>query len=206
MGSGGVFSIRRKTSSPFSWSVSFGVSGMFPSRQQFKFQIAPTDRQLWAIGMVAVTWTLIENIMQLVASGLCKDDAEALTKFEQTRSFKIRLELLKAIIEQKMASPHKEVFLALVQETKATQQLRDRIIHGTWGGEEQNSPVSPFNWMKPHPPFQWKLDFGGIKKVAIRIDGLLAQWYEAILKGETGDNILMSDALQRKCRKPSPSP
>lgn len=178
---------------------------MFPSRQQFKFQIAPSDRQVWAIGMVAVNWTLIETIMQMVASGLCKNDAEALGKFEQTRSFKIRLDLLKAIVEQNMAPPHKENFLALVQETKATQQLRDRIIHGIWGDEGPGSVASPFNWMKPHQPFEWKLDFGSIKKVALRIDDLSAQWYEAIMRGESGDNILMSDALQRKCRKPSPS-
>ncbi len=178
---------------------------MFPSRQQFKFQITPSDRQLWAIGVVAVTWTLIENEMQMVVSGLCRDDPESLATFEKTRSFKIRLGLLKAMVEQKMASPHKENFLALIQETKATQQLRDRIIHGIWGDEAPGTLASPFNWAKPYQPFEWKLDFGGIKKVALRIDGLAAQWYEAILLGESGDNILMSDALQRKCHKPRQS-
>jgi hypothetical protein len=58
--------------------------------------------------------------------------------------------------------------------------------------------------MKPHPTFEWRLDFGAIRAVAERIEVLINMWIHAALAGEPkGPDILMSDALKRKLRTPS---
>jgi hypothetical protein len=171
---------------------------MFPNRKKFKFQITPTDRQLWAIGVVATTWTLLDNHLQLSAETIAGHGNAECEQYQATRSFKIRLDLLKALMEARVKLPHKDNFLKLIIEIKDAQLQRDRIIHGAWGEKEYGSGSEAFNWMKPHPKFQWKLDFGSIKKVAVLIDDLAFRWQMEVISGESGDNILMSDALKRK--------
>lgn len=175
---------------------------MFPSRAKFKFQIVPSDRQLWAIGLVVVSWTLIEQTMQMIAYGLSAENSEERNQFDQNRAFKKRLDLLEDMIKAEMRSPYREAFLALLAETRNAQDLRDKIVHNTWGGDghQGGDARGVFNWSKPNPIFDWKLDFGGIKAVATRIDQLGYSWQMAIIEDEYGSNILMSEALQRKRR------
>ena len=37
------------------------------ARKKLRFQITPSDGQLWAIGMVAVQWTAIESFITVFA-------------------------------------------------------------------------------------------------------------------------------------------
>lgn len=173
---------------------------MLPSKDKFKFQVAPSDRQLWAIGLVVVTWTHIEQLIQVVAHSLTTETSPERIEFNQTRAFKLRLDQVKAIIEAELRPPYRETFLNLVAETRITQDLRDKIVHNSWGGggTDGSDARGVFNWSKPRPAFDWKLDFGGIKAVAVRIDALAYAWNIAVIEDETGSNILFSAALQRK--------
>jgi hypothetical protein len=61
-GAGGVLSIRLKTSSPFSWSVSFGVSGMtFEDDPWVKENSGLGIARLHALGNVAINWNRCER-------------------------------------------------------------------------------------------------------------------------------------------------
>jgi hypothetical protein len=181
---------------------------MFPSRKKFRFHITPSDRQLWAIGIVAVTWTLLDNLLQVSASALAGDDKAIKEQYDSVRSFKIRIDILKDLIETRMREPFRQQFLDLVTEIKNAQVLRDRIIHGSWGDNGRLLIDDPeargaFNWLQPHPPFDWKLDYGKIKEVAERVDDLAFRWSHAAISGEIGSDIKLSDALRNKLHKPS---
>lgn len=156
--------------------------------------------------MVTVTWTLLDNLLQTSAHAIAGEASEERTQYDQTRSFKIRMDLLQALVEARMAQPYKERFLAMIVDIRNLQIQRDRIVHGSWGDDGKTLDEPPeargaFNWMKPHPPFEWKLTFGDIKAVATRIDDMTARWINAALEGATGDPVLMSDALRQKLRK-----
>jgi hypothetical protein len=175
---------------------------VFPNRKAFKFQITPSDRQLWAIGTVAITWTLLENLLQTSAHAIAGADSPEKEKYEETRSFKIRLDILEALVGARVKSPHRERLLSMVVEIRNLQLQRDRIIHGSWGDgrEPAAGPEArgAFNWLKPHPPFEWKLNFGDIMAVALRIDEMTYRWVNTALDGATGDPILLSEALRQK--------
>jgi hypothetical protein len=47
------------------------------ARKKFNFNVAPSDRQLWAIGMVIVQWTSIEQMVK-VPVGLVNDQERVL--------------------------------------------------------------------------------------------------------------------------------
>lgn len=192
---------------------------MFPSRSKFRFQIAPSDRQLWAIGLVVVQWSQVEMFMTVVAHGLTEDDPAARAEYNDTPNMKIRHRLLRALTEAKVMEPWRAELLRLVDRIGQTQQERDRIVHGNWeaqGGSLPHDPVANkvFSWQKPRPAFDWKLTYQTIIEVARKIDAISADLFEFMLRAHGGPTVeasgekhfLSSDALKRISRKPGPSP
>ena len=182
---------------------------MYPSRKDFNFRIAVSDPQLWAIGMVATTWTMVERTVRLIFFHLTEKDSEEQKLFNRTYSFAQKLDQLEAVIRDKMKPQYVEIFLKLINETRNTQNLRDRIIHNMWGDEGKtdgpeaeinDKEVSNFDWMSPRPPNDWKLDFEKIKAIAIRIGNLSHGLMMATIIDEKGEKIIMGDALRRKMR------
>lgn len=144
---------------------------MFPTRKKFQFQVTPSDRELWAIGMVAVQWSLLENWMNTCVIGLVQFDPEARKVYDQTHSLEARIEQWRHLAKTEMLEPYRSSMLALINRVAETKQMRDRIIHGTWSS---NDPVATVTMGgKPKHPFQWRLNYGKIKEVAHRIDSMM---------------------------------
>jgi hypothetical protein len=179
---------------------------MLPSRKDFKSFPAPSDRQLWAIGVVAVAWSYFESHLHTAATAIFDDEPETKEKFEQMRSMQTRLNMVQAGIDAKMIEPHRSRFLTLLKDARDCQQMRDRIIHGTWnsvGDDPISDPQSDrvFNWLKPRHTYEWKLDFGKIKGVALRIDQLCVNWCNSVIAGTPpSDHILFSEAVKLKLK------
>jgi len=176
---------------------------VFPKRDAFRFQVLPSDRQLWAIGMVTVTWSHLEGLLQVCAQSLAGEGSEDARLYEATRSFKLRLEILERL-SSRLRQPYRSSLEHLLVDIRNAQQQRDRIVHSSWGGDAVRTDgpqaTGAFNHFKPHPAFEWTLDFGGIKAVAVRIDAITRQLFELIIDGTTGPTLL-SDALKAKMAK-----
>ena len=179
---------------------------MLPSKDKLnlKSPVMLTDNQLWAVGLVVATWTQVENWLKIVAHGLTAEGSPQRKEFDETLPFRTRLDLVKAMILDQLRSPYRQDFMPIITETRNCQYLRDKIVHNTWGDSGSDTPTYLFNWMKPDAVFDWKLDFGGIKTVAVRIDALAYSWQTAVLADERiGEGMtLVADALNRKRHTP----
>ena len=190
---------------------------MFPSRKKFRFHVTPSDQQLWAIGMVAVQWTLLEGHIKVIAHGLYGNDAAARAEFDRMLVFRHRLRMVRDLIERKIMAPFKTDLLAIVDRMGSLAGERDKIIHGTWSSNKPLHPemdVTPFNeatevsgTAKPKPAFEWKLTFDRILDTALKIDTVSFDLmnYLASVVGKP-PQFLMSDALKRISRKPDQNP
>ncbi len=181
------------------------------ARKKFSFQVAPSNRQLWAIGMVAVQWAAIEQWMNLIVIGLTHDAPEVREEYGKTWSFSARIDFWELLAQTHVIEPWRTKMLAAINETRQVQELRDKIIHGTWGDKKASSTIgNPVadrvsNWSKPHHPFEWKADYGTILKVALRVDALHQMLFPFLRTTATPDEFITSDeALRRISRKPTP--
>jgi hypothetical protein len=181
------------------------------ARKKFKFQVEPSDRQLWAIGMVAVTWTAIEFMVTTQVHALTDTGSAERKAFDSTRSMDLRLDQWDELVRQKIIEPWQNTLRGLVNEARHVKDMRDKIIHGMWGGK-QNDPKLPdsgteahgaFRFGKPHAPFSWQLNYGDILKVALRIDTLQLNLFEFCFEAaevKPGETFVFSDALKRISR------
>jgi hypothetical protein len=181
---------------------------MITARNKLRFQIAPGDRQVWAIGMVAIQWTLIENWNTSLGIGLTEitGDKAAREQFDQTRPFSSRLEQVEALAELHLQVAAWATLRALFLRIKDAKFMRDRIIHGTWSGAPNAVNLSTFHWNKPQQPFEWKLDYTGILKVVRLIDELAHGLSMFLINNAGGktDSITLQDALRHTRRTQDP--
>jgi hypothetical protein len=181
---------------------------MFPSRKKFRFQVTPSDSQLWAIGMVAVQWSLLEGHLK-AAHGLCGDDAATREKFDQTLVFRLRLRMVRDLIDRTIMEPFRNDLIAIIDRTGALALERDRIIHGTWSSSkpppakpDEPGPLDEATEVSgsanPKPAFEWKLTYERLLETARKIDSLHGELmnYLARIVGNP-PTFLMSDALRR---------
>jgi hypothetical protein len=88
-------------------------------------------------------------------------------------------ELTKQLVQPAWQTP----LLDLINKIRQTQDMRDKIVHGTWSDKENAQEITteahgPFSWGKPGHGFSWKLDYQGILGVALRIDSLHKEMLE----------------------------
>ena len=182
---------------------------MITARNKLRFQIAPGDRQVWAIGMVAIQWTLIEKWITTFGIGITEVTGEkaAREQFDITRAFNMRLDQVEALCERHLQPATWATLRAIFLRIKDAKVQRDRIIHGAWSGTPTGTKLSVFSWEKPQHAFEWKLDYGGTLKVVKLIDDLAHQLFLFMLsnKGEMTTEFTLQDALRHTLRKPDPS-
>lgn len=187
------------------------------ARKKFQFNIAPSDRQLWAIGMVVVQWSSVEQMVKVFVHSFTDEnesDDPVRKEFDLTRSLASRLDQWEKLTKQYVQADWLQPMLDLINETRHLADMRDKIIHGAWSDKENaltaaHEAHGPFSWGKPGHPFSWKLDYGGILKVALRIDQLQYQMFQLALKasgvGNSGADFRIGSALRRLQNLPNRS-
>ena len=156
------------------------------ARKKFNFNVAPSDRQLWAIGMVIVQWTSVEQMVKVFVHALTNENDPndpVRRRFDTTRPMQARLDQLAELTKQLVQPSWQTPLLDLINQIRQVQDMRDKIVHGTWSDKENAQEVSteahgPFSWGKPGHPFSWKLDYQGILGVALRIDSLQKEMFD----------------------------
>ena len=179
------------------------------ARKKFRTNVVPSDRQLWAIGMVVVQWTALEQMVKAYVHSFSdeNDPDDPIRKlFDSTRPMSKRLDQWEDLAKQRIQSAWLQPMLELVNETRQLADSRDKIIHGTWSDKENartasNEAHGPFSWGKPGHPFSWKLDYNGIMQVALRMDKLYHEMLSFAIKASgvdtSGADFRLSTALRR---------
>jgi hypothetical protein len=159
-------------------------------RKEFFFHIEISDNQLWAVGMVVVQWGLIEQLITIITHALVGDDTAKRDGFNKTWAHAKRIAMMEELASAKLREPFLSQFQSFVAEIKNIQDIRDKIVHGSWGHEgddAKKNPPDPNNpqassvghFGPPHAPFKWRASFGELQKVVKRIDALhksITQW------------------------------
>lgn len=181
------------------------------ARKKFQINVVPSDRQLWAIGMVVVQWTAVEQLVKAFVHA-CSDennpDDSDRRKFDSTRSMQLRLDQWAELTATRIQQAWRRPIQDLISETRQVLDMRDKIIHGTWSEKENAQTVTheafgPFSWGKPGSPFSWKLDYGGIIQVALRIDSLQKAMLDFALKANgTAQAVFTVGQALRKIQLP----
>jgi nucleoside-diphosphate-sugar epimerase len=176
---------------------------MFPSRKKFQVNVVPSDRQLWAIGLITVQWSHLEMLIKVYMHALATDDARK--QFDVTLNTKVRLRQLRDVVTERVTQPYQGEILSLIDRITGMQQERDRVIHGTWADEGVGTPERTFDYGKPRKPFEWKLTYGELVEIALKIDALNVQLLDYAFKLRTqDDDFTLGDALRRTLHKPTP--
>jgi hypothetical protein len=186
------------------------------ARKKFQFNVAPSDRQLWAIGMVSVQWTYIEQMVKVFVHAMTDENDPndpVREQFDSTRSMQIHLDQWEELTRKHIQISWQHPILELIKETRQVQDMRDKVVHGTWGGKEGEGEPSieeaygAFSWGAPGHPFSWKLDYQGILKVALRIDGLHHRMFQfafgTVGEGGPTEGFTVGSALRRIRNAPS---
>jgi hypothetical protein len=187
---------------------------VLPSRRkQFKFQMPPTDNELWAIGAIAVQWSQLEIFITTFVHALTEKDSDERKIFDTTRAVDQRLNQWQALVEREILPEYQPRLLALIKRVKDAKFLRDRVMHGIWTGSPTDAPEgfassSVFNWATvPRKSFEWNLDFGKLMKVALLIDTCIFDILSGFARPLMGPSefATLDDALQRIRRTPRPT-
>ena len=113
----------------------------FPSRNRFVYDPGISDRQLWAIGMVVVQWSMTEWFIDMSIRNLIGADQGALEEYEKVRNFQQSVAFWKAQLDLRSQDPFRSNVLFLIPRVQALNSQRDEVIHRLWGGGmEANSP------------------------------------------------------------------
>jgi hypothetical protein len=189
---------------------------MASPRKTLKFAAGSvlSDRQLQAIGLVCVEWSMIEFHMHAIASALTTDGSPEREEYLKMLVFRHRLRLLRGLVEAKIIEPWRSDLLSTLSRIGETAQERDRIVHGVWGGPPISVPFDPVNLpeaekamdLRARPHFQWKLTYGGIMDVVRKLDYINVTLLNFQIKANGGAPFTTASALQRISRKPDQSP
>lgn len=178
------------------------------ARTKFKFQVTPSDRQLWAIGMVVVQWTVIEEYIKIFVHAFTDENNAndpIRQVFDSTRSLQLRLDQWEELSRQHIQAEWLSRMLKLINEIRQLADQRDKIVHGVWSDKQNSDQIGteahgPFSWGKPGHPFSWKLSYGDILGVALKMDQLQGAMFEfAFLASAVphGDQFTFGSALRR---------
>jgi hypothetical protein len=158
---------------------------VYPSRNGFPYNPGVPDRQLWAIGMIVVQWSMTEFIIDQQIRQLIGDDEELIGQYAKRRNFQQRIDLWQSQIETKLQDPHRSKALSYISRIQNLNSQRDEVIHRAWGGGMQSGSWNAENYpttdatllRKPTDKFKtksadaratlkWRLMFSGLRKIA----------------------------------------
>lgn len=101
--------------------------------EKLALQPGPLSMKMYcAIGMVAVAWANLDEMVALCLSrllGVDHVDFLAVSSNLQTRG---RLDSLKALINQKLGEEQAPAFLALCDQAAELGRERNKVLHGAW--------------------------------------------------------------------------
>jgi hypothetical protein len=150
---------------------------VFPNRHRFNYDVAIPDRQLWAIGMIAAQWGMVEFTVRMHTLKLCGNDNAIKVQYDAQPDFRHRREIWQTLVEEKItAQPQRAVVLGIIEDVKRLKHERDRVMHAAWaGGMEGESPSAsglpttdggilgaPFL-----PNAGWNLSYARLRKIAV---------------------------------------
>jgi len=187
---------------------------VFPSRspRRFPFEPGVPDRQLWAIGMIVVQWSMTETIVDNSIHALIAGDAELMQEFKTSRNFQQKLILWQTLLELKATEPLKTNVAALMPAIQALSSQRDDVVHRCWGGGFEDSAMSASMAEHPLPttdagmmpkiteklpdtnraPMRWLADFQRLRRMAREMATLNSQLFLAVflppMPGEGGQS------------------
>jgi hypothetical protein len=172
------------------------------------------DQELWAIGMVAVQWSILEGHIKAVAHGLFGDDNAARVEFDNALGFQRRLRMLREPIDRRVINLFRADLIDIVDYIGAIAIGRDKIIHGTWSSHQPPPPrpdeprpsdetTHVSTTAKPRTTLDWRISYDRTIAAVPKIDAASSRLsnYLASVVGKPS-LFLMSDALQRISRPP----
>ncbi len=109
----------------------------FPSRVQFPCNPGVADRQLWALGMIVVQWSMFESLVEQEIEKLAATAEERMNVDRKTRGFGQRIEFWETLIKKSCEGPMRDLRLSLVLRGKDLGARRDEVIHRSWAGGMQ---------------------------------------------------------------------
>ncbi len=150
------------------------------------------DRQLWAIGMIAAQWAMIEMQMHSHMRRFTENDKVLADEYAKQQTFKHQREFWQAQVERKVTyEPRRTELLAIIARIKVSKDQRDRVMHGSWGGGMQAGTWSSENYstgdakllkgMHPGGGPSWRLDFQGLRKIAREMARINSRMFTAFL-------------------------
>lgn len=173
-------------------------------RKKIRFQLPPSDNELWAIGVVAVQWSQVETFMVGFVHAMVPETSPDRKSFDETYSFETRCEQWKNLIRDRIKEPSATQLSEVVRRVRNAQQMRDRIMHASWSGKltkdnEDLSSKGVLNWSKPRSPFDWDIDFGKLMHVinTILVDLLSVTGWAQLSAARPAQAVLLSDALRQ---------
>ena len=110
---------------------------VYPSRNLYAFNPGITDRQLWAIGMVVVQWSMTEMVIDQLIRNVIGPDEELANQYSRHRNFQSRMDFWETQIELNFKEPIRSQYLALGRRIRDLNSQRDEVVHRAWGGGMQ---------------------------------------------------------------------
>jgi hypothetical protein len=163
----------------------------FPSRNRFAHNPAVPDRQLWAIGMIVVQWSMTEFLIGQQIRLLLAEDPALSAEHNKLRNFQQRVDFWQTQIETKRQEPIRSQVLALIVRIRSLNTDRDEVVHRLWGGgmqagswnAEDHPTMDAALLRKPGDKFKtkstdaratisWKMTFSRLRKIAVDMAGL----------------------------------
>jgi hypothetical protein len=164
---------------------------LFPSRNNLFFNPGVPDRQVWAIGMVAVQWSMTETIMHHRLNDLTKGKPELIERRSKLPSFKHHRAFWEEQIQLQIDEPQRALLLAAIVRVKELKAQRDRIFHGLWGGGMEGAswaaagtPTSDgriFRSPNPNKQFSWDLTYARVREISENLSKLNSDLFALIL-------------------------
>ncbi len=158
----------------------------FPSRHTYPMNPAVPDRQLWAIGMVVVQWSMVEFLVMQHVRDLSKGKTTVLQELNEARNFKQIVQVWREQFDH--LPPDENARLQNLSERVLNLSAqRNELIHRAWGGGMQQGSWSaegfdttdakllkkPGDRIDPNggakSTISWDLTFNGIRKIAVQI-------------------------------------
>jgi len=178
---------------------------LFAKRKSLRFAqgIPLSDRQLYAIGLVASLWALVEFFVVCFGQELAKSDPAKKAEFDSRIAFRHRARMLRTMVEAELIEPWRSQLLTILNRAGEVEHERDKIIHSVWGGPpvgerpaDESTQILGGGYAG-RTFFKWKLTYGGAMEVVKKLDAIAADFVEFQIKAAGSNNFTTETALQR---------